>query len=255
MAGTGNTRRKPRKRSSRTRRKTAGGGGLWPWVVALVLVAGAIAAYDNREKLPRMIAIYLPTTAKSLSGKPTENASGRVAAPRAKEEAKPAQPVKPVDKRDSGPVPPAPVGSAPVGDASAVPAPVPGGRPGDASQDGKGFTGKFYFCGTSGLDNCVVSGDSFWFRKGRILLADVVAPATEGAKCQQERDKGFAAKVRLRDLLNAGRFEFSELKGQNVPTTGPAMRVVTRDGRSLGATLVAEGLARPRFGRQSSWCP
>ena len=61
--------------------------------------------------------------------------------------------------------------------------------------------------------------------------------------------------VRLRDLLNAGSFEFSQLKGQNVPTTGPAMRVVTRNGRSLGATLVAEGLARPRFGPQQSWCP
>lgn len=254
MARPTTTRRKPRKRSSTARKKSLGGGGLWPWVVALVLVAGAIAAYDNREKLPRMIAAYLPKTAHSSSGKPAENLPGGGAAtPRVKADAKPAQPAKPVDRRDSGPVPPAPVGTAP--GVSPVAVPVPGGRPGDASSDGKGFTGKFYFCGTSGLDNCVVSGDSFWFRKGRIVLADVVAPATEDAKCQQERDKGFAAKVRLRDLLNAGSFEFSQLKGQNVPTTGPAMRVVTRNGRSLGATLVAEGLARPRFGPQQSWCP
>lgn len=251
MASTGNTRRKPRKRS--TTRKKSSNGGLWPWVVALVLVAGAIAAYENREKLPQVIAAYLPTSAKSPSGKPPENVSGGAATSRPKAEPVPAKPAKPVDKHNNGPVPPAPVGSVAVAPGAAVP--VPSGRPGDASPDGKGFAGKFYFCGTSGLDNCVVSGDSFWFRKGRIVLADVVAPATEDAKCQQERDKGFAAKVRLRDLLNAGRFEFSQLKGQNVPTTGPAMRVVTRDGRSLGATLVAEGLARPRFGRQQSWCP
>ena len=100
----------------------------------------------------------------------------------------------------------------------------------------------------------MASGDSFWFRQGRLVLADVVAPATENAKCQQEREKGFAAKVRLRDLLNAGRFELSELKGQNVSATSPTMRVVTRDGRSLGAMLVAEGLAQPRFGKRQSWC-
>ncbi len=249
MASTGNTRRKPRKRSS-TARKKSSGGGLWPWVVALVLVACAIAAYDNREKLPQVIAAYLPKTAKSLSAKPAENASGNAAASRPKADTTPA---KPVDKRDSGPVPPAAIGTAPAAPPTTVP--VPGGRPGDASEDGKGFSGKFYFCGTSGLDNCVASGDSFWFRKGRLVLADVVAPATEDARCQQERDKGFAAKVRLRDLLNAGRFELSELKGQNVSAVSPTMRVVTRDGRSLGAMLVAEGLAQPRFGKRQSWCP
>ncbi|MBC7151944.1 MAG: nuclease [Rhizobium sp.] len=252
MATTGNTRRKPRKRSSTARKKSSGGGGLWPWVVALVLVAAAIAAYDNRDKLPKMIASYLPSTAKTPSGKPAGNSSGNAAAARPKADTSPAKPAKPADTRDSGPIPPAPVGTAAIKPPAAVP--VPGGRPGDASEDGKGFAGKFYFCGTSGLDNCVVSGDSFWFRKGRLVLADVVAPATEDAQCQQERDKGFAAKVRLRDLLNAGRFELSELKGQNVSATSPAMRVVTRDGRSLGAMLVAEGLAQPRFGKRQSWC-
>ena len=251
MASTGTTKSKPRKRSSPARRKSSG-GGLWPWVAALVIVAGAIAAYDNRQHLPRLIATYLPKVSERAASKPAETSGGRPGAPRPKAEPVP-KPTKPVDKRDSGPVPPAPVGAAPAKSTAAVP--VPGGRPGDASQDGKGFTARFYFCGTSGLDNCVASGDSFWFRKGRIVLADVVAPATENAKCQQERDKGFAAKVRLRDLLNAGSFEFSELKGQNVPATGPAMRVVTRDGRSLGAILVSEGLARPRFGKQQAWCP
>lgn len=252
MASPSNTRRKPRKRSSTARKKSSSGGGLWPWVVALVLVAGAIAAYDNRDKLPRMIAAYLPSTAKNPSGKPAGNSSGNAAAARPKADTSAAKPAKPADTRDSGPIPPAPVGTAAVKPPAAVP--VPGGRPGDASEDGKGFAGKFYFCGTSGLDNCVASGDSFWFRKGRLVLADVVAPATEDAQCQQERDKGFAAKVRLRELLNAGRFELSELKGQNVSAASPTMRVVTRDGRSLGAMLVAEGLAQPRFGKRQSWC-
>lgn len=251
MASTGNSRRKPRKRSS-SRAKASPGGGLWPWLVALVLVAGVIAAYDNRARLPDLVAAYLPKSAER-QGRSAGAASSSAATPRPKSETAAARPAKPSERPAAGPVPPAPVG----GTAGATPSvvPVPEGRPGDASPDGKGFSGKFYFCGTSGLDNCVASGDSFWFRKGRIALADVVAPATENAKCQQEREKGFAAKVRLRDLLNAGRFEFSALKGQNVPENGPAMRVVTRDGRSLGAMLVAEGLAQPRFGQQRSWCP
>ncbi|NML73794.1 nuclease [Rhizobium sp. S-51] len=251
MARTATSKGKPRKRAS-SRRKGSAGGGFGFWLLALVAVAVAIAIYDNRADLPRLIATYLPGPARhSAAEKPPTSAS------RAKTEAasntatKPA--AKPASKPAEGPTPPAEIGAEAVKAPATVP--VPSGRPGDPSADGKGFSATFYFCGTSGLDNCVVDGDSFWFRKGRIALADVVAPATEGAKCQQERDRGFAAKVRLRQLLNAGRFEFSELKGQNVPESGPPMRVVTRDGRSLGAMLVSEGLAQPRFGQQKSWCP
>ncbi|GEO84918.1 MULTISPECIES: nuclease [Alphaproteobacteria] len=252
MATTGNNRRKPRKRSSPARKKSSA-GGLWPWLVALVVVAGVIVAYDNRQHLPGLIASYLPKAPQRAANRPADAVVARSVTPQPRTEPATAKPSKPVDKREVGPVPPAPIGVTAVTPPAAVP--VPGGRPGDPSEDGKGFTGKFYFCGTSGLDNCVASGDSFWFRKGRILLADVVAPGTEEAKCQQERDKGFAAKVRLRELLNAGRFDLSELKGQNVPAIGPLMRVVTRDGRSLGAVLVSEGLAQPRFGKRQSWCP
>lgn len=253
MANTGNSRRKPRKRSP-SRRKASTGGGLWPWLVALVLVAGAIAAYDNRARLPGLVAAYLPKPAER-QGQSSANGSSSSPSARQKSETAAARPAKPSEKPSTGPIPPAPVGAANKSTANPTAVPVPEGRPGDASPDGKGFSGKFYFCGTSGLDNCVASGDSFWFRKGRLVLADVVAPATENAKCQQERDKGFAAKVRLRDLLNAGPFELSELKGQNVSQTGPTLRVVTRNGRSLGAILVSEGLALPRFGRQQSFCP
>ena len=254
MASNGNSRRKPRKRSPSRRKASAGGSGLWPWLVALVIVAGAIAAYDNCARLPGLVAAYLPKPAERQD-RPAGGASSSNANPRQKPETAAARPAKPSEKPSTGPIPPAPVGAASKVAANPAAVPVPEGRPGDASPDGKGFSGKFYFCGTSGLDNCVASGDSFWFRKGRLVLADVVAPATENAKCQQERDKGFAAKVRLRDLLNAGPFELSELKGQNVSQTGPSLRVVTRNGRSLGAILVSEGLALPRFGRQQSFCP
>jgi endonuclease YncB( thermonuclease family) len=126
--------------------------------------------------------------------------------------------------------------------------------PASPTLTGENFNGRFYFCGTSGLDNCVVDGDTFWFAKTRITLADIAAPATDKAACQQERDRGFAAKVRLRELLNGGKFDIEVLKGQPPPAGSSVMRIVTRDGRSLGSILVSEGLAKPRLAPNQSWC-
>jgi endonuclease YncB( thermonuclease family) len=100
-----------------------------------------------------------------------------------------------------------------------------------------------------------MSGDTFWYKKTRIVLADIAAPRTDGAACQQERDRGFAAKVRLRDLLNSGRFDLQTLKAETANATPGVLRVATRNGRSLGSLLVSEGLAKPRMARQQNWCP
>ncbi|PZU85208.1 MAG: nuclease [Shinella sp.] len=251
MAGNTQTKRAPRKRKKAASRPSS--GSIWPWLGVLLVVAGGIAAYDNRDKLPAPVVAY-------LSGKerPQPNASRSEASnkPEGKERqalvhtVAPTEKTKQETKRSAGPIPPAAVGSATVNQVAAKPA-APDERKPDAELLGKGFSGKFYFCGTSGLDNCVSSGDTFWYHKTRIALADIVAPGTEDARCQRERDKGFAAKVRLRDLLNGGDFEFSSLRGQEA---GGA-RVVARNGRSLGSILVSEGLAKPRMGKQDTWCP
>lgn len=250
MAGTTQTKRAPRKRKKTAGRQ--GSGSLWPWLGALLVVAGGIAVYDNRDKLPAPVVAFLSGKERPQSASSRTEASSK---PDRKERQAPAHAVAPADKpkqeakRSTGPVPPAPVGAT-VNQVAVKPA-APDERKTDTVLLGKGFSGKFYFCGTSGLDNCVSSGDTFWYRKTRIALADIVAPATEEARCQQEREKGFAAKMRLRELLNGGDFEFSSLRGQEA---GGA-RVVARNGRSLGSILVSEGLAKPRMGKQDSWCP
>lgn len=225
-------------------RQRHGGGRTWPWLVALVVAAGGIAAYENRADVVGLVSHYMP------HGEKKEPASSRSPERSAKLATAPS-PVKPPAPRAKDvtivgkpPVPPVAVGP------DLPKPPVPDGRPDDAPPVGRGYTAKFYFCGTSGLDDCVVDGDTFWHQKTRIELADIVAPETERAKCQQERDLGFAAKVRLRDLLNAGAFELTVLKGQG----DAAQRVVTRGGRSLGAMLVSEGLAHPRLGKPQPWC-
>lgn len=239
---TASSRRAPAKRRKSSRSSSAG-QGMTQWVVILALVAGGIALYDNRHSVMKQVAPYLKddrqTTVKA-ERKPEARA----------QTSKPAQTHTDVAR---APVPPAAVGGAKT--------PVPDSKPAAvaASQNpaliGEDFKGRFYFCGTSGLDNCVADGDTFWFAKTRITLADIAAPATDRAACQQERDRGFAAKVRLRDLLNAGKFDIEVLKGQPLEAGSSVMRVVTRNGRSLGSILVSEGLAKPRLAAHQSWCP
>lgn len=238
---TASSRRTPAKRRKSSRPSSS--QSMTSWLAVLAIVAGGIALYDNRTALMKEMAPLLSkerTTAQTRPAKTVETGERQVQSRQSPTTAA------------KGPVPPAPVGLAK--------AAVPASRPAIANNapgllTGENFSGKFYFCGTSGLDNCVMSGDTFWYQKTKIVLADVTAPKTDGASCQQERDRGFAAKVRLKDLLSSGRFDLETLKAEAAGATPGVMRVATRDGRSLGSILVSEGLAKPRMARQQSWCP
>jgi Micrococcal nuclease (thermonuclease) homologs len=266
MARYSQTRRSPQRKRRQPARSS--GGGIWFWLLALLVVGGGIAAYEHRDQLPRQIAAYLRAAEKNEPSRPTSRQAQQTkrTAPtppnevpqRAKEvAARPSSRVpKPLTRPDSittaavkpgAPIPPAAVGKGAKDKVQMA------SLPADKALTGRGHQGRFYFCGTSGLDSCVAAGDTFWYQKTRISLADIDAPSTEGAKCQQERDLGFAAQVRLRELLNAGSFELASVGGE--VGEGQAERLVSRNGRSLGAILVAEGLARPRAAGRGSWCP
>lgn len=220
MAATsGKARRKRRKPASSAKSR-----GLWPWVAALVVIGGGIAISENMQSVKR----WLPA---SLNFQPSQSATH--SAP----------------KHNAGPIPPANIpapAAKPAGELAKV---LP-----TADLVGKSFTATFYFCGTSGLDNCVVDGGTFWFRKQQIRLADVSAPRTENAACPQERSKGFAAKVRLRDLLNAGAFELTDWPNKNEDASGRQLRVVMRNGSSLGQQLVREGVVHRATEASNPWC-
>ena len=55
-------------------------------------------------------------------------------------------------------------------------------------------------------------------------------------------------------LLREGPFELRRTGMRDHDVYGRKLRVVTRSGRSLGETMVAEGLARPWRGRREPWC-
>lgn len=220
MAATsGKARRKRRKPASSAKSR-----GLWPWVAALVVIGGGIAISENMQTVRRWLpaSLQLPPSQGSASSAHKESAAptppANVPAPAAKPAAELAKVMPTVDLV------------------------------------GKSFTATFYFCGTSALNNCVVDGATFWFRKQQIRLADVSAPRTEDAACPQERSKGFAAKVRLRDLLNAGAFELIDWPNKNEDAAGRQLRVVMRNGSSLGQQLVREGVVHRATEASKPWC-
>ena len=99
----------------------------------------------------------------------------------------------------------------------------------------------------------MVDGDTFWFRGQKIRMADIDAPELSPPRCAGEREKGEAAKKRLLALLNADPFSLST-GAENADRYGRKLRVVSRNGRSLGAILVEEKLVRRWDGRRRSWC-
>jgi micrococcal nuclease len=113
---------------------------------------------------------------------------------------------------------------------------------------------RFGACGYIARDNCVIDGDTFYFVGQKIRIADIDAPETSGAQCASEAELGARATLRLRELLNAGPFDLRAYQTRDADQYGRKLRLVMRDGRSLGDTLVAEGLARRWNGRRLPWC-
>lgn len=115
------------------------------------------------------------------------------------------------------------------------------------------LSASFALCHSGGGKNCVVDGDTFWFRGEKIRIADIDTPETHGPRCPEEAALGARATVRLHDLLNDGAFSL-ESADRNTDRYGRRLQIVTRRGESLGERLVAEGLARPWEGARRSWC-
>lgn len=116
------------------------------------------------------------------------------------------------------------------------------------------LTAAFALCGNGPRISCVVDGDTFWLDGEKVRIADINAPETSRPACGVEAARGAAATRRLIALLNQGPIAL-EAGSQDRDRYGRLLRVVTRDGRSLGEQLVAEGLAERWSGRRGSWCP
>lgn len=128
--------------------------------------------------------------------------------------------------------------------AAGVPAPVP---------TVKVAATRFPPCGGGARVDCVVDGDTIWLGGSKIRIADINTPELSSPQCAAERRLAERAAARLQALLEEGPFEL-RAQGRDEDRYGRKLRLLLRDGRSLGDTLVAEGLAHPWTGRRQSWC-
>ena len=111
----------------------------------------------------------------------------------------------------------------------------------------------FGLCHSGGGTNCVVDGDTIWYRGIKIRIADIDTPETHEPRCPAEADLGAAATRRMQQLVNAGPFTLQSID-RDEDRYGRKLRILTRSGESLGEVLVNEGLARYYEGGRRSWC-
>ena len=124
----------------------------------------------------------------------------------------------------------------------------------DVPSSHSGKTSKLQLCSWAVQQSCVVDGDTIRFDGVKIRLSDIDTPEIGSPKCASEAALGHRAKERLLELLNAGPFQVVQRGSRDEDSYGRKLRVIERAGRSLGETLVAEGLARPWDGARRSWC-
>lgn len=99
----------------------------------------------------------------------------------------------------------------------------------------------------------VIDGDTFRYAGETIRIADIDTPETHPPRFAEEAALGARATRRLEALLAQGPFELHPAD-RDEDRYGRKLRVVVRDGQSLGGVLVAEGLGREWTGRRMPWC-
>lgn len=109
-------------------------------------------------------------------------------------------------------------------------------------------------CSGSTRKTCVVDGDTFWLEGAKIRIADIDTPEISKPQCPQELQLGQQATERLVALLNQGPFEVRSGDGPDQDRFGRKLRIIVRDGESLGETLISEGLAHRWGGHKEPWC-
>lgn len=120
-------------------------------------------------------------------------------------------------------------------------------------EQGRAISARFGICSGGSDPTCVVDGDTFRLDGLRIRIADINTPEVSSPLCPAEAALGARASQRLTQLLNAGPFVLAPAD-RDEDQYGRKLRIVMRDGRSLGSTLVAEGLAHAWRGHKESWC-
>jgi endonuclease YncB( thermonuclease family) len=98
----------------------------------------------------------------------------------------------------------------------------------------------------------VIDGDTFRYNGDTIRIADIDTPEVNG-ECASERALARQATDRLETLLGEGPFSLEQVD-RDEDRYGRKLRIIVRDGESIGQKLVDESLARRWIGRRRPWC-
>ncbi|WP_417425324.1 thermonuclease family protein [Hoeflea sp.] len=121
-------------------------------------------------------------------------------------------------------------------------------------RDAAQFHHSFSVCSGSARINCVIDGDTIYLDGEKIRIADINTPEISRPACHRERTLANQAQIRLVQLLNAGPAELRRTETRDRDVYGRKLRSIYRNGRSLGDTLIDEGLAHRWRGYKQSWC-
>ncbi len=114
--------------------------------------------------------------------------------------------------------------------------------------------GAFPLCYSGTRYNCVVDGDTVWINGSKIRIEDIDTPEISDPKCSSEAALGAKATSRLIELMNKGTITVVNNGGRDEDKYGRKLRIIESAGKSVGATLVEEGLARWYGSGRRSWC-
>lgn len=112
---------------------------------------------------------------------------------------------------------------------------------------------RFTVCAGPNRHTCVIDGDTFWLDGMKVRIADINTPEVGRPECAAEAALGRQATSRLAELLSSGAITLAEID-RDEDHYGRKLRIIERDGRSIGQMLVAEGLAHEWRGRREGWC-
>lgn len=100
----------------------------------------------------------------------------------------------------------------------------------------------------------MIDGDTFRYKGNEVRIADLDAPEIFSPECSAERALGIQAKQELLYQLNKGPFQLVRAGLDEKDVYRRDLKLVRRDGQSLGETLVSKGVARQWPGSDRSWC-
>lgn len=129
---------------------------------------------------------------------------------------------------------------------------LPGSGTGQLLRDTEIVQRHFAVCRGSG-GTCVIDGDTIRIDGVSIRIADIDTPEVRNYGCPAEHALGQAATARMIALLNEGPFALAAYE-RDEDIYGRKLRILERDGQSLGMKLVDEGLARAWDGARRDWC-